>query len=214
MWIIELPWWVQSLVWVCYLLILRQTSLEPIALSLVNFSRTMKLIILDDYNKASEWAAKYIRNRILLFEPGPDKYFNLGLPTGTKVLAMKLSWYIPNIDDTMQYSAQICKCLNASCVLFLHVYYRCKTKHCGLTFECQLVSAGFRGMKKYLNFLWEHKGIYEKIQALWLLTGGTPLGCYKKLIEYYKNGEVSFQYVRTFNMDEYVGKSSLFSLLM
>lgn len=36
--------------------------------------------------------------------------------------------------------------------------------------------------------------------------GSTPLGCYKKLIEYYKNGEISFQYVKTFNMDEYVGK--------
>lgn len=32
------------------------------------------------------------------------------------------------------------------------------------------------------------------------------MGCYKKLIEYYRNGEVSFQYVKTFNMDEYVGK--------
>lgn len=44
-------------------------------------------------------------------------------------------------------------------------------------------------------------------------TGSTPLGCYKKLIEYYKNGDISFQYVKTFNMDEYVGKASLFSLL-
>ncbi|KAB0401014.1 hypothetical protein E2I00_001381 [Balaenoptera physalus] len=33
----------------------------------------------------------------------------------------------------------------------------------------------------------------------------TPLGCYKKLIEYYKNGDLSFKYVKTFNMDEYVG---------
>ena len=37
------------------------------------------------------------------------------------------------------------------------------------------------------------------------LTGSTPLGCYQKLIEYYKNGDLSFQYVKTFNMDEYVG---------
>lgn len=42
----------------------------------------MKLIILNDYDQASEWAAKYIRNRILLFQPGPEKYFTLGLPTG------------------------------------------------------------------------------------------------------------------------------------
>lgn len=37
-------------------------------------------------------------------------------------------------------------------------------------------------------------------------TGSTPLGCYQKLIEYYKNGDLSFQYVKTFNMDEYVGE--------
>lgn len=34
--------------------------------------------------------------------------------------------------------------------------------------------------------------------------GGTPLGMYKKLIEYYKAGKISFKYVKTFNMDEYV----------
>lgn len=40
------------------------------------------------------------------------------------------------------------------------------------------------------------------------LAGSTPLGCYQKLIEYYKNGDLSFKYVETFNMDEYVGESS------
>ncbi|CAI5771599.1 glucosamine-6-phosphate isomerase 1 [Podarcis lilfordi] len=76
----------------------------------------MKLIILEDHAQASEWAAKYIRNRIIQFSPGPSKYFTLGLPSGS-----------------------------------------------------------------------------------------TPLGCYGKLIEYYKNGDLSFQYVKTFNMTEYVG---------
>uniref|UniRef100_A0A1B6HSS7 Glucosamine-6-phosphate isomerase n=1 Tax=Homalodisca liturata TaxID=320908 RepID=A0A1B6HSS7_9HEMI len=36
------------------------------------------------------------------------------------------------------------------------------------------------------------------------LTGGTPLGMYQKLIEYHKAGKISFKYVKTFNMDEYV----------
>jgi len=40
---------------------------------------------------------------------------------------------------------------------------------------------------------------------LGLPTGSTPLGTYNKLIEFYKNGEVSFRNVITFNMDEYVG---------
>lgn len=39
-------------------------------------------MILDDYELASEWAAKYVRNKINAFKPGPDKYFVLGLPTG------------------------------------------------------------------------------------------------------------------------------------
>jgi glucosamine-6-phosphate deaminase len=38
-----------------------------------------------------------------------------------------------------------------------------------------------------------------------LPTGSSPLKTYKKLIEFYKKGEVSFRNVVTFNMDEYVG---------
>lgn len=36
--------------------------------------------------------------------------------------------------------------------------------------------------------------------------GSTPLGTYKKLIEFHKAGALSFKYVKTFNMDEYVGQ--------
>lgn len=75
----------------------------------------MRLVILDDYDRASEWAAKYIRNRIVKHKCGPDRSFVLGLPTGS-----------------------------------------------------------------------------------------TPLGTYKKLIEFHKSGDLSFKYVKTFNMDEYV----------
>lgn len=45
----------------------------------------------------------------------------------------------------------------------------------------------------------------EKPFVLGLPTGSSPLGTYKKLVEYYKKGEVSFKNVVTFNMDEYVG---------
>lgn len=45
-------------------------------------SATMRLVILDDYNLASEWAAKYICNRIVQFQPSAERYFTLGLPTG------------------------------------------------------------------------------------------------------------------------------------
>ena len=42
----------------------------------------MRLIILNDYDLVSEWAAKYVRNRILGHNPGPENFFVLGLPTG------------------------------------------------------------------------------------------------------------------------------------
>lgn len=42
--------------------------------------------------------------------------------------------------------------------------------------------------------------------VLGLPTGSTPLGMYRKLIEYHKEGKISFKYVKTFNMDEYVSK--------
>lgn len=43
--------------------------------------------------------------------------------------------------------------------------------------------------------------------VLGLPTGGTPLGMYKRLIQFYKDGIISFENVITFNMDEYVGLS-------
>jgi len=36
-------------------------------------------------------------------------------------------------------------------------------------------------------------------------TGSSPKGVYKRLVEYYKKGELSFEHVVTFNMDEYCG---------
>lgn len=75
----------------------------------------MRLVILDEYDEVSCWAAKYIKKKILSFKPGPGRFFVLGLPTGS-----------------------------------------------------------------------------------------TPIGTYKKLIEFYKQGKLSFKFVKTFNMDEYV----------
>ena len=42
----------------------------------------MRLIILQTPNEVSEWAAKYVRKKIIEFKPAPDRYFVLGLPTG------------------------------------------------------------------------------------------------------------------------------------
>jgi len=41
--------------------------------------------------------------------------------------------------------------------------------------------------------------------VLGLPTGSSPMPTYKNLVEYVKRGELSFENVVTFNMDEYVG---------
>lgn len=51
-----------------------------------------------------------------------------------------------------------------------------------------------------------------KYLVLGLPTGSTPLGMYKKLIEFYNAGVISFEKVKTFNMDEYVGEKNLIFL--
>lgn len=45
----------------------------------------------------------------------------------------------------------------------------------------------------------------DKPYVLGLPTGSTPLGVYKELINLHKEGYVSFENVKSFNMDEYVG---------
>lgn len=62
---------------------------------------------------------------------------------------------------------------------------------------------------------WAATYIQQRIQAfaptidrpfvLGLPTGSTPLGMYRSLIQKYERGEISFQNVVTFNLDEYVG---------
>ena len=62
---------------------------------------------------------------------------------------------------------------------------------------------------------WTARHIVNRIQAfnpsaerpfvLGLPTGSTPIPTYQHLVRLYKNGEVSFKHVVTFNMDEYVG---------
>lgn len=36
------------------------------------------------------------------------------------------------------------------------------------------------------------------------ILGSTPLAMYKRLIQFHKEGKISFKFVKTFNMDEYV----------
>lgn len=56
-------------------------------------------------------------------------------------------------------------------------------------------------IRKRIN---DFKPSADRLFTIGLPTGSTPLGTYKKLIEYHKQGSLSFQFVKTFNMDEYV----------
>merc|ERR1711974_297582 len=53
-----------------------------------HFCPKMKLIIRDNAEDVTEWAAKYVIKRINAFNPGPGKMFVLGLPTGGTPLGM------------------------------------------------------------------------------------------------------------------------------
>ncbi|CAH8868039.1 unnamed protein product [Trichobilharzia szidati] len=48
----------------------------------------MRLIILEDPEAVTNWAAKYIMKRILEFQPSESRHFTLGLPTGSTVVGM------------------------------------------------------------------------------------------------------------------------------
>lgn len=54
-----------------------------------------------------------------------------------------------------------------------------------------------------VNKINEHKNT-QRLFVMGLPTGSTPLGTYKKLIEFHIAGKVSFKNVVTFNMDEYL----------
>jgi len=43
--------------------------------------------------------------------------------------------------------------------------------------------------------------------VLGLATGGTPVGAYQQLVEWYKKGDLSFAEVKSVNLDEYYGLS-------
>lgn len=57
---------------------------------------------------------------------------------------------------------------------------------------------------------WAARQVAEQIRVrpdsvLGLATGGTPVACYRELIELHRNAGLDFSRLRTFNLDEYVG---------
>lgn len=56
-----------------------------------------------------------------------------------------------------------------------------------------------------VNKINKFKPTKNKPFVLGLPTGSSPIGTYQQLVQFYKEGKVSFKNVITFNMDEYVG---------
>lgn len=52
----------------------------------------MRLIICDTVDYVAEWSAKYVLKKINDFNPNENKYFVLGLPTGTLIFFFFLTF--------------------------------------------------------------------------------------------------------------------------
>ena len=53
----------------------------------------MRLVIQENSEQVADWAARYVLKRIKDFNPGPDKFFVMGLPTGNDNYAYQF-WFI------------------------------------------------------------------------------------------------------------------------
>ena len=53
----------------------------------------MRLVIQENSEQVADWAARYVLKRIKDFNPGPDKFFVMGLPTGNDYYAYQF-WFI------------------------------------------------------------------------------------------------------------------------
>lgn len=66
----------------------------------------------------------------------------------------------------------------------------------------------YNDMSKKAASMLASQVILKPNSVLGLATGGTPIGMYKRIIELYKNGEIDFSKVKSFNLDEYYGMDS------
>ena len=70
-------------------------------------------------------------------------------------------------------------------------------------YEC----ADYRAMSRRAANIISAQVIYKPNCVLGLATGGTPVGLYKQLVDWYKKGDLSFAETRSVNLDEYLGLS-------
>ena len=61
--------------------------------------------------------------------------------------------------------------------------------------------------RRAANILWAQM-IHKPDSVLGLATGSSPIGAYKRLIDFYDSGDLDFEKVTSFNLDEYYGLSN------
>ena len=68
-------------------------------------------------------------------------------------------------------------------------------------YEC----ADYRAMSRRAASLIAAQVVLKPEGVLGLATGSTPIGLYSQLVEWYKQGDLSFAGIRSVNLDEYLG---------
>lgn len=65
--------------------------------------------------------------------------------------------------------------------------------------------SSYKDMSKAAVSIFEKQLQNKPNSVLGFATGGSPVGFYKKIVESYQEGKISFEQVTSFNLDEYVG---------
>lgn len=68
-----------------------------------------------------------------------------------------------------------------------------------------IVSKDYESLSKKAAILIQSQLMWKADSVLGLATGSTPVGLYEQLIVLYKEGNIDFSQVTTFNLDEYLG---------
>ena len=69
------------------------------------------------------------------------------------------------------------------------------------------LSEDYKSMSRRAANIISAQVITKPDSVLGLATGGTPVGAYQQLVEWYKKGDLSFAEIKSVNLDEYLGLS-------
>lgn len=68
-----------------------------------------------------------------------------------------------------------------------------------------IIAKDYKDMSRKAANILSAQVILDPHSIIGLATGSTPEGMYAQLVNWYEKGDIDFQYVKTFNLDEYYG---------